>query len=226
MNISKLEEAVGPYRPSNHLLTGNDMARVACGDCAGCSKCCHEMTDTIKVSPYDLFLLRQGLGLSFEQLLERYLDLTVDHGVILPHLAMEGEDEHCVFLGENGRCTIHPYRTGLCRTFPLGRNYDNETHALTYFVLEGACYKKDQTKVKVKKWLDTPRLAEYEAYLVDWHYYVKDLQERSMELLSSGKQEEAKALAMALLQQFYYAEYDLEGDFYEQYYRIRRQAAR
>ncbi|MCR4588047.1 MAG: YkgJ family cysteine cluster protein, partial [Lachnospiraceae bacterium] len=178
-----------PYTSNGHLLTANDMARVACGDCEGCSRCCHGMGDTIKVSPYDLFLLRQGLHLTFDQLLEKYLDLTVDQGMILPHLSMVGEDEHCVFLGEDGWCTIHPYRTGLCRSFPLGRNYDNETHKLTYFVLEGACYKNETTKVKVKKWLDTPRLAEYEAYLVDWHYYLKEKQQQSMEYLRMGRSE-------------------------------------
>ncbi len=210
-----------PYTPSQHLLGTNDMARVACGDCAGCSQCCHGMGDTIKVTPYDLFLLEKGLHKTFDRLLEEGLNLSVDEGIILPSLAMTGEDEHCFFLGGDGRCTIHPYRTGLCRTFPLGRNYDNETRKLTYFVLEGACYKTDLTKVKVKKWLDTPRLSDYEAYLVDWHYFIKDKKQQAMDLLAKGRQEEAKAISMELLNRFYYHVYDLEGDFYLQYEELR-----
>ena len=35
--------------------------------------------------------------------------------------------------------------------------------------------KGNRTKVKVKKWIDTPDLKRYEAYISRWHYFLKDI---------------------------------------------------
>ena len=32
---------------------------------------------------------------------------------------MAEDSESCTFLDENGRCSIHPFRPGICRLFPL-----------------------------------------------------------------------------------------------------------
>ena len=37
--------------------------------------------------------------------------------------------------------------------------------------------KKNRSKIKVKKWLDTPDLKKYEAYILDWHNFLIDVQE-------------------------------------------------
>ena len=91
----------------------------------GCCDCCCQMGDTIILDPLDVWQLVQGRGKSFEQLLDESLDLHVQDGVILPNLKMAGEKEQCVYLNEKGRCSIHPFRPGICRLFPLGRFYEN-----------------------------------------------------------------------------------------------------
>lgn len=55
---------------------------------------------------------------------EKELELNVVDGIILPNLRMNGTREVCSFLNEEGRCSIHPYRPGICRLFPLGRYYE------------------------------------------------------------------------------------------------------
>ena len=37
------------------LYIENDMARIGCNDCEGCSKCCHNMGESIVLDPYDIY---------------------------------------------------------------------------------------------------------------------------------------------------------------------------
>ena len=47
----------------------NDLVRAGCQNCTGCSKCCHEMVDTILLDPLDVFRLNRALRTSFDELL-------------------------------------------------------------------------------------------------------------------------------------------------------------
>ena len=53
------------------LYEANDMVRLGCGDCDGCSACCHGMGDTIVLDPYDIWQLTGNLHHTFEQLLSQ-----------------------------------------------------------------------------------------------------------------------------------------------------------
>ena len=35
--------------------TENDLARIGCNECEGCSKCCHNMGESIVLDPYDMW---------------------------------------------------------------------------------------------------------------------------------------------------------------------------
>ena len=102
------------------LYSAHDMARISSAECAGCGACCRGMGDTIVLDPYDIWQLTAGTGKPFQALLGNCLDLHVEEGVILPHLMMRKDTESCTFLGPDGRCTIHAFRPGICRLFPLG----------------------------------------------------------------------------------------------------------
>lgn len=187
----------------------NDMVKADCKDCAGCSACCQGMGNSIILDPYDVWRLTGHFGKRFEELLADCVELHVEDGIILPNLRMTQADR-CPFLNEEGRCRIHAYRPGLCRTFPLGRNY--EDGKLTYFLLEGACPKENKTKVKVSKWIDTPDLKKNQTFLTKWHYLLKDL--RAMFTRNEQLQKQAN---MLLLNLFYIKPYDMDIDFYSQF---------
>lgn len=194
------------------LYTANDMVKADCQDCRGCSACCHGMGESIVLNPLDVYRLKVGLGKSFEELLENCLELNVCDGLILPNLKMSGPNEACTFLNSEGRCTIHSFRPGICRIFPLGRFYEGDS--FKYFLQVYECKNKNRSKIKVKKWVDEPQLPKHEAFISHWHYYLKQFQiggERYDE-------EQAKKISMHLLTEFYVKEYDTERDFYEQYY--------
>lgn len=194
------------------LYTNNDMAKTDCGGCQGCSDCCRGMGSSIVLDPYDIYRMTTGLEKSFEELLAQHYELNVVDGIILPNLKMDEKTDACTFLDADGRCSIHAYRSGICRMFPLGRFY--EDNSFKYFLQIHECPKPNKTKVKIKKWLDTPDLKTYEQYICDWHYFLKGLQERVME-----NPDLVKDLSMTILKLFYMMSYSATEDFYKQFYR-------
>lgn len=193
-------------------LNSNDLARIACNDCSDCSECCRTVGDTIILDPYDIYQLEKGLKMNFAELLSGgRIVLRVVDGVIQPNLSIRDNGEGCSYLSEQGRCTIHAFRPGFCRLFPLGRIYD-ENGAFQYFVQENECPHPNKTKVKIRQWLGIERLDEYENYIRDFHAVMKSLQ---TEMAKAPDRE--KELNMLFLQKYYLFPYDTDKDFYEQY---------
>lgn len=193
------------------LYTANDLVKADCGDCEGCSACCRGMGSSIVLDPLDVYRLTEGLGVRFEQLLVEKIELNVVDGIILPNLKMGGAKECCAFLNEEGRCSIHGIRPGICRLFPLGRFYENGS--FQYFLQIHECKKENRTKVKVKKWIDTPDLKNYEVFVSQWHYFLLDIQEKFLKI----EEEKIKSVNMFLIQSFYLEPYNKEEDFYSQF---------
>lgn len=189
-----------------------DMVRADCAGCAGCSACCMGMGTSVVLDPYDVYRLVNGSGMSFEILLQRHLELNVVDGVILPNLKMAGEKEACAFLNEEGRCTVHAHRPGICRIFPLGRLYENGS--FQYILRVHECKKGNRSKVKVKKWIDTPDAKKYDDYIARWHYFRKDLQKIARE---DEEGTAAKTISMYVLKKFYLEPFVPEQDFYQQF---------
>ena len=192
------------------LYTSNDMVKADCGGCEGCSACCRGMGESIVLDPLDIHRLCCGLGTDFNGLMVDKIELNIVDCLILPNLKMAGEKEACSFLNKDGRCSIHGFRPGICRLFSLGRIY--EDGSFKYFLQVHECPKPDKAKVKVKKWLDTPDLKQYEAFVRDWHYYLKDLENQVKKAPDQMKQ-----ISMGVLQKFYLTPYAQDGNFYEEF---------
>ncbi|MFR5601124.1 MAG: YkgJ family cysteine cluster protein [Lachnospiraceae bacterium] len=194
------------------LYGSNDMVKAGCGGCVGCFACCCHMGTSIVLDPLDAHRLSKGMSKGFEELIGHEVELNVADGLILPNLKMAGQEERCAFLNEQGRCSIHEFRPGICRLFPLGRYY--EDRSFRYFLQTHECKQENRTKVKVKKWLDTPDLEAYETFICDWHFFLADLQNR----MDGGNREAlARAYSLELLQTFYLTPYEEDVDFYSQF---------
>lgn len=199
------------------LYGENDMVKAGCGDCQGCSACCRGMGDSIVLDPLDICRLSEGLQENFNLLLgEERIELGVVDGLILPHLKMKGEETaegKCSFLNEEGRCSIHPYRPGICRLFPLGRYYENGD--FQYFLQTKECARKDRTKVKVSKWIDAPGLKESHAYINAWHSFLLNCEEMLAE--NTADESLGRTISTYLLQLFYIRPYTGMEQFYEEF---------
>lgn len=195
--------------------TLSDLVKADCGGCQGCSDCCRKMGNTIVLDPLDFYRISAFLGERFETMLGNKIELNIVDGVILPNLKMaDNEEEACVFLDLEGRCSIHSVRPGICRIFPLGRLY--EERQFSYILQVHECTKTNRAKIKVSKWIDVPDIKQNQQFVQDWHYFLKDVQE---ELLKRGEDLYIKKVTMQILQSFYVEPYMQDTDFYQQFYR-------
>lgn len=190
----------------------NDLVKADCNDCKECSACCEGMGQSIILDPLDVFHLTIGLSTTFEELLANAIELNMFDGVILPNLKMTGAKNACYYLNKEGRCSIHHIRPGICRLFPLGRFYEDD--GFQYFLQVHECKNPNKTKIKVKKWIDTPNLQQNQLFVKEWHDFVVSTQEKLM-LLSDETL--IKKIDMFILQQFYIERYHETEDFYEQF---------
>lgn len=200
------------------LYRSTDMVKTDCGGCKGCAQCCNEMGHSITLDPYDYDQMAKGLQIAPGLLTEKCVEWNVVDGLVLPNLRMEGEWETCVFLDEQERCSIHDFRPGICRLFPMGRYYENG--GFQYFLQSRECPKPNKTKVRISRWLNIPDLKQYETFVCSWHYLLEDMRE----LLTSAEDEQLrKDLNRYMLEQCYLVPYT---DFYpeaeERMRRIRR----
>lgn len=206
------------------LYSRNDMVKAGCGGCKGCSDCCSGMGNSVILDPLDIFRLTTGLGQTFEALMEDKIELNVVDGIILPNLKMSTDGETCAFLNTEGRCSIHSFRPGICRLFPLGRYYETKAagnrsesgspvRAFRYFLQVHECPMPNKTKVKVEKWIDTPNLIRYERFVNDWHYFLEDAGMR----LTGEDDTVVKNANLFILKLFFIRAYDSKEDFYGQF---------
>ena len=185
------------------------MARVSSPACAGCGQCCRGMGESVRLDPYDVHMLTGYLGLDFQGLLDRCAGLSAEDGLILPYLK---SDPKCAFLNEEGRCDIHAVRPGICRLFPLGRDYewddDGNCH-LKYFIVEGGCPKPGLTKARIRDWIGITDIDRYERFVEDWHRLTSIAKEYLKQLSGQNGAQEANDLArqlnMFILKTFYAA---------------------
>lgn len=194
------------------LYTAEDMVKAGCHNCAGCHACCQGMGTSVILDPLDIHRLCTGLSVTFEQLIASAVELNIADGIILPNLKMNGELEQCSFLNDSGRCSIHSFRPGICRLFPLGRYYTDDG-SFKYFLQTKECPMPNKTKVRIRQWIGGD-LKDYEAFICSWHSLLK----RFETLLSEPKGiADAKKLNMYLLNTFYLTPYgtDFYGNFYK-----------
>ena len=164
------------YEDINDISDGrlygpDDLVMAGTSGCEGCSKCCEsDMGHSIVLDPYDAYNLIKATGESFDQLLTTFkIELSMIDTIVLPNLKM---DKGCSFL-KDGRCTIHQYRPGICRLFPLGRIYNDK--GFDYFLQTKECALTEEKRnpVKVRDWLGIDNLEKNSNYINKWHRFIK-----------------------------------------------------
>jgi Fe-S-cluster containining protein len=83
------------------------------------TSCCRDVN--IFLTPYDVLRLKNALGMSSTEFLEKHTDLVVVPSKQLPLIQFrmnEDNDKKCYFVRENG-CLHYQHRPWACRMFPL-----------------------------------------------------------------------------------------------------------
>lgn len=147
--------------------------RFHCHEGLACfNQCCR--APTIILSPYDILRLKQCLGLTSGELLERYTLPGTEELSNLPLVfidAYSSPEGGCPFVGPAG-CTVYAHRPAACRLFPItmGSGLTPQGVADYYF-----CRKLDycrgfagEVEWTVAAWQANQGFAEYDRGRRDW----------------------------------------------------------
>jgi uncharacterized protein len=164
-NMEEMKESILKDSPR---LTEDDSFRFACHKDLPCfNACCCDVN--IVLTPYDLIRMKQALGISSEEFLEKYCLVASSSSQKLPIVMMrmrEGGKKQCHFVGDEG-CTIYNDRPWACRTYPIGvaSPTDKETQGdrFYFFMKEDVCRGFEEDKEwTVRSWLADQGSDEYD----------------------------------------------------------------
>jgi len=170
------------------------------------NKCCADVN--IFLSPYDVLRLRQRLGMSSTEFLQKHTLLPVQKDMKTPVVLLrmnEDEARSCPFLTKEG-CGVYPDRPWPCRMYPLGLASSRDTPdgwqgERFYFLLqeEGCMGFSEPREWTVKGWMEDQGVEEYDRW-----------GEAYKELTLHKYFEEGNILRPEKMEMFYMATYDLE----------------
>lgn len=89
--------------------------------CTQCGKCCIHRED-ILLNPRDIYNMSKELGISTQELFERYCEAYVgdDSRVPTVRIKPKGSVKRCPLL-KNRKCLVHKSKPSVCAMFPIGR---------------------------------------------------------------------------------------------------------
>ena len=87
------------------------------------TQCCQDVT--IVLTPYDVLRMKNGLGITADEFLDKYTLILSKEKRLIPLvlLKMGDQDKKCPLVTEKG-CSIYEDRPWPCRMFPLDVNDD------------------------------------------------------------------------------------------------------
>lgn len=184
-----------------------------CG-CNGCNDCCCDVGELVVLTPFDIYEMVSYLGVEFDKLIGNKIELRKNNKISLPYLKMQDNNKKCSFLNEEGRCMIHSKRPNICRLFPLGRAYQDDT--FKYFLQVGNCPKEDLKDVKVKEWVGIENYDENKVFILEWHKFIKAL---GFRLKFVRDEKELEEINEILLDSFYRVEVGEGENFYSVFFK-------
>ncbi|MDH4320162.1 MAG: YkgJ family cysteine cluster protein [Desulfobulbaceae bacterium] len=147
---------------------GGATFRFACHSGLDCyTQCCRRQN--IFLYPYDIIRLKERLGISSEDFLNRHTGAVKGPNPLFPSIMLQmaaNEEQTCPFLGDNG-CTVYEDRPSACRTYPLERAVDRNPakgQPREYYFLTNHPYCHGHGEAKewtVKEWLRDQQLLQY-----------------------------------------------------------------
>lgn len=157
------------------FLTKDSRFKFRCGPDVACfTRCCSGIR--ILLSPYDIFRLKNRLGLTYLEFLDEYTYPANIDGSALQVVALrmkEDKDKSCPFLTPQG-CTVYTDRPLTCRYYPIGmgimKKFDRKTDD-DFFIMvkEDHCLGHNEDKEwTVESWRADQESDLYDAINEDW----------------------------------------------------------
>lgn len=142
--------------------------RFSCHKNISCfNKCCTDVN--IFLTPYDIIRLKNRLGISSQEFLDKFTILPIDENQNHPVVMLKMKDDaekSCPFVGSEG-CTVYKDRPWSCRMFPLGVaspkvNGKDEAEDFYFLIEEPVCQGyREQKEQSVSEWMESQDVEDY-----------------------------------------------------------------
>ena len=120
-----MTEIAKPAKPDKHeRLDADHVFNFECAPGISCfTQCCSDVT--IVLTPYDVLRLKNALGITSGEFLDKYTLILPKANLLIPMvvLKMNEDDKNCPLVTEKG-CTVYANRPWACRMYPLSVNDD------------------------------------------------------------------------------------------------------
>ena len=161
------------------------------------TNCCADVT--IFLTPYDVVRLKNRLGISSEEFMDKYTHLLTREKQIIPLVVLkmsENEKKNCPFVTENG-CTVYEDRPWACRMYPLDVD---EQEQFSVVAKAHQCFGlQEPEEMRVIEWLEDQGVMDYQRVN---NYYA--------EITSHPKLKDLDIENDRIRQMVYLATYDLD----------------
>ncbi|MFH1488515.1 MAG: YkgJ family cysteine cluster protein [Pseudomonadota bacterium] len=143
------------------------------------TQCCGDVT--IVLTPYDLLRLKNALGISSSEFLDKYTIVIPIKDRIIPLvvLKMNEGDKRCPFVSSEG-CRVYADRPWPCRMFPLDLTDDG---AFRVIAEASRCQGlKERKEHKILEWLDLQDIGPYDEMNALFSEVTVPLQARGLDI--------------------------------------------
>ena len=170
MKTSDIEEMKEKILAEYERLTPDDEFSFRCHNKLNCfNTCCGDVN--IALTPYDVIRLKQHLGLTSSQFIQRYTvrPFTKEQRlpVVLLRMDESKENKPCQFVTEQG-CSVYDNRPWPCRMYPVGTasaRTDDDPNAPEFFFLmkDDPCdgFGEDR-KLSIGQWMEDQGVGPYD----------------------------------------------------------------
>jgi len=153
-------------------LDEDDKFTFSCHPGVSCfNQCCSDVN--IFLTPYDVLRLKNRLGISSQEFLDKYTQLVADRKQQLPAVQLrmtETETKHCNFVNPEKGCTVYEDRPWSCRMYPVGQASPKESEDSKdekfYFLLNEEVCKgaEDGKEWTISGWMKDQGVGEYDEF--------------------------------------------------------------
>ena len=119
--------------PGRRIADGESFCFACHAGLACFNRCCRNLN--LFIYPYDVLRLKNALGMTSGDFLDRHVDVVMREGNHFPDVLLtmaDNPERTCPFLTEPG-CSVYAHRPDTCRTFPVeqGQYFDANTGRAT-----------------------------------------------------------------------------------------------
>jgi Fe-S-cluster containining protein len=213
---------------SGQLLREGETFSFRCHPALACfNRCCRNLN--LFLYPYDVIRLKNRLGLSSDQFLEKHVHVVLRETNYFPEVLLklsENAEKTCPFLSTSG-CTVYTDRPDTCRTFPVeqGLYYSAERKTpreISLFRPPDFCLGQHEDALwTVESWLEDQQAGVYHRMTVKWSK-VKGLFQSNPWGAEGPRGRKAKMAFMAAYNVDRFRAFLFESSFLERYRLDRR----